>query len=244
MKITVLRRLHSLIAVVVMSVALGTACGSDENDDTEPIDSNEGTTTTTVAPDVDDRDDDTDSIDDPDDMSTETGDNGEMTNGETVDTEGADTNTGTETGAPDDSAATATTLPVEDTVPVEEPVSFTEEEQAVADAWLNVFSPDSTWEEMRPHLTGIEEIEDLAREYAETKTDQTFPGVTLEVVSVDIAGTTADITFDILLNGSPVQPGNSGVLTFVDGTWVVQYDTFCDMVALAGYSCDLLAWNA
>ncbi|MDE0267903.1 MAG: hypothetical protein OXI96_02540 [Acidimicrobiaceae bacterium] len=233
MKITALRRLHSLIAVVVMLVALGTACGSDENDDTEPIDSNEGTTTTTVAPDVDDRDDDTDGIDDPDDMSTETGDNGEM-----VDTEGTDTNTGTETETPDDSAATATT------VPVEEPVSFTEEEQAVADAWLNVFSPDSTWEEMRPHLTGIEEIEDLAREYAETKTDQTFPGVTLEVVSVDIAGTTADITFDILLNGSLLQPGNSGVLTLVDETWVVQYDTFCDMVALAGYSCDLLAWNA
>lgn len=230
MKITAIRRLHSLIAVVVMLVALGTACGSDENDNTEPIDSNEGTTTTTVAPD-DDPDGDTDGIDDPDDMSTETGDNGEM-----VDTEGTDTET--ETEIPDDSAATTTT------VPVEEPVSFTEEEQAVADAWLNVFSPDSTWEEMRPHLTGIEKIEDLARQYAETKTDQTFAGVTLEVVSVDIAGNTADITFDILLNGSPVQPGNSGVLTLVDETWVVEYDTFCSIVALANYSCDLLAWNA
>lgn len=61
---------------------------------------------------------------------------------------------------------------------------------------------------------------------------------TVAVTSVKFTGeTTADVVFDIALEGNVLLPNFGGAAVFEDGVWKVSRKTNCDLAALAGFSC-------
>ena len=58
-----------------------------------------------------------------------------------------------------------------------------------------------------------------------------------KVVSVAVHGSTANVTYDILSNGSPLLSGSTGTAVQVGGKWLVSSGTFCGLATLAGAAC-------
>jgi hypothetical protein len=57
-----------------------------------------------------------------------------------------------------------------------------------------------------------------------------------KVKTVTLTGpTTANVTFELDANGSPILPSSDGKAVYLNGHWVVAKETFCNLVAL-GYS--------
>jgi hypothetical protein len=50
----------------------------------------------------------------------------------------------------------------------------------------------------------------------------------------DLSATTAKVTYDILLSGTPVLTNQSGSAVLQDGTWKVSTTSFCGLLTLNG----------
>lgn len=61
--------------------------------------------------------------------------------------------------------------------------------------------------------------------------------IKLSVTGVELAGDTATVTYDTLLNGNPVASDLTAPIVREPGTWLVPRETFCSILALARSSC-------
>ncbi|MDE0268591.1 MAG: hypothetical protein OXI96_06100 [Acidimicrobiaceae bacterium] len=123
---------------------------------------------------------------------------------------------------------------VDDGVHNTEEVSFSVEEQAVADAWVRVFDLSSEWVDKAAHL---EDAESLAKIDDRYRRDQYLQAVNLrvEVNDVTIDGSTAEITYKMLVGGEIFLSSLPGTLELVDSTWTVARSTYCTFIASATF---------
>ena len=123
---------------------------------------------------------------------------------------------------------------VDDGVHNTEEVSFSVEEQAVADAWVRVFDLSSEWVDKAAHL---EDAESLAKIDDRYRRDQYLQAVNLrvEVNDVTIDGSTAEITYKMLVGGEIFLSSLPGTLELVDSTWTVARSTYCTFITSATF---------
>ena len=67
-------------------------------------------------------------------------------------------------------------------------------------------------------------------------------GVTVKGVTLT-DDTNADVSYDLLLNGAPVMPGQTGQAVKVDGKWKVAGATFCALLSVQGTGAQIPACN-
>jgi hypothetical protein len=53
-----------------------------------------------------------------------------------------------------------------------------------------------------------------------------------KVDAVTVSGSTAAVTWDLLLSGSPVLPGQKGTAVLEGGTWKVSKASFCGLLKM------------
>lgn len=71
-------------------------------------------------------------------------------------------------------------------------------------------------------------LEGMATQEQAQGTSVTVSGVTLTDEN------NADVNYDLLLNGAPVMPGQTGQAVKVDGAWKVASSTFCALLSIQG----------
>ena len=56
----------------------------------------------------------------------------------------------------------------------------------------------------------------------------------MKVTTVRVTGSTATVTYTILIGGTPELPHETGQAILSDGRWMVSTQTFCGLLALEG----------
>ncbi|MEQ8438465.1 MAG: iron-siderophore ABC transporter substrate-binding protein [Ilumatobacter fluminis] len=110
-----------------------------------------------------------------------------------------------------------------------------DDEQAAADAWAVVFDSAASFDDKQPHLEDAEALRSTVEAYAAT--GDTMGGIALDPTVVQIDGTDAIVTYDVLFGGSAAYTALEGEIADVDGVWQVSRDEFCDFMALARTPC-------
>ncbi len=81
----------------------------------------------------------------------------------------------------------------------------------------------------------IENSEGFAQVLEGMAADPQAQGTTVNVKGVTLTDdTNADVTYDLLLNGAPVLPDQTGQAIKVDGSWRVATATFCALLSIQG----------
>ncbi|HMS75213.1 hypothetical protein [Gordonia sp. (in: high G+C Gram-positive bacteria)] len=81
----------------------------------------------------------------------------------------------------------------------------------------------------------IENSEGFAQVLQGMAADPQAQGTTVTVKGVTLTDdTNADVTYDLLLNGTPALPDQTGQAVKVDGTWRVATATFCALLSIQG----------
>jgi hypothetical protein len=132
-------------------------------------------------------------------------------------------------GSGDDDSATTTT---------EEPTTTTvDAEEAITETYTAFF--DGTNTDYDAKLQMLEDPDAIADLYERGRTNPEFAPllaqVTVKVVKITPTGEgTADVDFQILLNGEPTTPGSStlGRAVVVDDEWRVANSTLCTLLGL------------
>lgn len=140
----------------------------------------------------------------------------------------------------DDSSDEAEEDRSEETTTTTEPAPAEPDDPAAAEAEIRanfgkVFDSETPEAEAMAFAEDVEEITPTMKQ-----AQAASPGGhrTIAVKSVTFTSeTTADVVFDILLEGNPLLPGFGGGAIFEDGVWKVTRKTNCDLAALAGFSC-------
>jgi hypothetical protein len=78
-------------------------------------------------------------------------------------------------------------------------------------------------------------LEDTIATYMAT--GNSMGGIGVSVTNVVVNGDTADVTYDLLFNGNPVYPDQTGTAILTDEGWKVPRDVFCTLMAHARSSC-------
>src|SRR5829696_7328686 len=134
---------------------------------------------------------------------------------------------GDDDGGGDDAGTTTT----------EESTTTTIDEQAaIEEITANVeavFNPQLSIDERVSYLEDGQELKALVeQQYQILGPQATQASAQVEEVTVNDDGT-ADVTFQILLAGTPVVP-TTGTAVLQDGKWLVSKATVCDLISLAG----------
>jgi hypothetical protein len=119
----------------------------------------------------------------------------------------------------------------------EESTTTTIDEQAataeITQNWEAFFNGQSSLDERVTYLEDGEELRAFVEQQAQILGPQaTQSSAKVDSVTLKDDGT-ADVSFQILLNGQPVLP-TTGTAVLVDGRWLVSKATICDLLALAG----------
>src|SRR5215213_4577886 len=114
-------------------------------------------------------------------------------------------------------------------------------EQAAIDEittnFVAVFNPQLTLDERVSFLEDGQELKQLVDEqYKILGPQATSASAQVDKVTLNDDGT-ANVEFQILLNGAPVVP-TSGTAVLKDGKWLVSKATVCDLISLAGTTPD------
>ena len=110
------------------------------------------------------------------------------------------------------------------------------EAQAAMDAWATVFDSGVDFADKAPHLEDAVSLEVSNQRYQEA--GESLGGITLEPSAAAIDGDTATITYDVLFGGTAAYSDLDGIVTLVDGAWVVGRDEYCGFLASARTPCD------
>ncbi|OPC83453.1 hypothetical protein B4N89_23160 [Embleya scabrispora] len=105
--------------------------------------------------------------------------------------------------------------------------TLTGEEKKVADNWDKLFDNAQPLDARKAVLENADKMGALVETLAN---DPLAKSVTSKTTAVKINGDTADVTFDILLAGTPALPGQNGKAVKQDGTWKVSLGTVCTLV--------------
>ncbi|MEE3849507.1 hypothetical protein VZC37_04145 [Gordonia sp. LSe1-13] len=71
-------------------------------------------------------------------------------------------------------------------------------------------------------------LQGMTQDPQATQTEVAVTGVTVTEEGM------ADVNYDLLMQGNPVMPGQTGQAVEEDGTWKVSADTFCALLAVQG----------
>jgi hypothetical protein len=103
--------------------------------------------------------------------------------------------------------------------------------------FVAVFNPQLTLDERVSYLEDGQELKQLVDEqYKILGPQATSASAQVDKVTLNDDGT-ANVEFQILLNGAPVVP-TSGTAVLKDGKWLVSKATVCDLISLAGTTPD------
>ena len=106
---------------------------------------------------------------------------------------------------------------------------------AASDVWRLVFDSSIGFDEKAPHIEDAEALEATVEAY--TTAGAAMRGITLEPTEVIVDGDTATVTYDVMFGGTAAYTALSGVITLVDGSWVVSRTEFCGFMASARNAC-------
>lgn len=106
---------------------------------------------------------------------------------------------------------------------------------AIMIAFMVAFDSTSPYEAKAPYIDDPTGLEGTVETYMQT--GNTMGGVSVAVTDVVIDGEQAEATYDLLFNGNPVYPAQTGTAVFVDDAWKLPRDVFCGLMALARSNC-------
>lgn len=102
----------------------------------------------------------------------------------------------------------------------------------ITDAYTTFFNGKSP---VADRTALIENPDGFSQVLAGMATQAQAQGTSVTVKGVTLADDThADVTYDLLLNGTPVMPDQSGQAVKVDGKWKVAGATFCALLSIQG----------
>ena len=108
--------------------------------------------------------------------------------------------------------------------------AFTGAAKMVADNWTAFFDPKT------PGATKVTLVQDgsttLAPVLAAQATNPQAKLTSAKVTAVTVSGSTAAVTWDLLLSGTPVLNGQKGTAVLEGGTWKVSKASFCGLLKL------------
>jgi hypothetical protein len=108
--------------------------------------------------------------------------------------------------------------------------AFTGAAKLVADNWTAFFDPKT------PAATKVTLVQDgsttLAPVLAGQATNAQAKLTSAKVSAVTVSGSTATVTWDLLLSGTPVLSGQKGTAVLEGGTWKVSKASFCGLLKL------------
>lgn len=108
--------------------------------------------------------------------------------------------------------------------------SFTGAAKQVADNWTAFFDPN-TPAAQKPKLVQ-DGTTTLAPVLAAQATNAQAKLTSAKVSAVTVSGSTATVTWDLLLSGSPVLTNQKGTAVLEGGTWKVSKTSFCGLLKL------------
>lgn len=98
--------------------------------------------------------------------------------------------------------------------------------------WETFFDPATPQDKAAALLQNADQLQQALQVAAQArKPDQKLSATVKDVAFT--SPTEATVTYDLLINGSPVLAGSTGKAVLVDGTWKVSQTTFCTLTALA-----------
>ncbi|MEU6659154.1 hypothetical protein [Streptomyces sp. NPDC046821] len=103
-------------------------------------------------------------------------------------------------------------------------------EQQVKKNWVEFFSPSTPVDEKLALLENGQQLKPVLEGFNGDKRGQEVSATVNQVAFT--SPTTADVTYTLNLNGSPVLPGASGTSVEQGGTWKVSVKTLCALVQL------------
>ena len=107
--------------------------------------------------------------------------------------------------------------------------------EAASDAWSLVFDSSVGFDDKAIHLEDAEALRGTVEAY--TVAGDAMGGISLVPTEVVVDGDTATVTYDVMFGDTAAYTALSGVITQVDGTWVVSRTEFCSFMASARNAC-------
>lgn len=105
-----------------------------------------------------------------------------------------------------------------------------ETEAAITDAFTNLFDGGITDVEVK--LASLERAEELRPYFVESFEDtrEVAAGIRVQIDSIEaVDATHADVTYTLVLDGTPVLDHLPGAAVNIDGAWLVSLRTYCDV---------------
>jgi iron complex transport system substrate-binding protein len=107
--------------------------------------------------------------------------------------------------------------------------------EAASDAWSLVFDSSVGFDDKAMHLEDADALRGTVEAY--TVAGDAMGGISLVPTAVVVDGDTATVTYDVMFGDTAAYTALSGVITQVDGTWVVSRTEFCSFMASARNAC-------
>jgi iron complex transport system substrate-binding protein len=106
---------------------------------------------------------------------------------------------------------------------------------AAAEAWSLAFDSAVGFEDKAAHIEDAEALRATIESY--TAAGSAMGGITLVPTDVAVNGESATVTYDVMFGPSAAYTDLSGLISLVDGTWVVSRTEFCTFMASARNAC-------
>ena len=106
---------------------------------------------------------------------------------------------------------------------------------AITSAFSVAFDSTSDFAAKSAYIDDPTGLEDTVATYMAT--GESMGGVSVAVTDVVVNGDTADVTYDLLFNGNPVYPEQTGTAVLTADGWKVPRDVFCTLMGHARASC-------
>jgi iron complex transport system substrate-binding protein len=111
----------------------------------------------------------------------------------------------------------------------------TDAADAAAAAWSLAFDSSVGFEDKAAHIEDAEALRTTIESY--TAAGSAMGGITLVPTDVGVDGDSATVTYDVMFGASAAYTDLSGLISLVDGTWVVSRTVFCTFMASARNAC-------
>ncbi len=108
-------------------------------------------------------------------------------------------------------------------------------EQAASDVWALVFDSAVAYDAKAAHIEDAQALQGTIEGY--TAAGEPMGGISLAPTAVAVDGDSATVTYDVMFGDRAAYSDLEGVITLVDGTWVVPRAEFCTFMSSARITC-------
>ncbi|MET9323829.1 hypothetical protein ABZX75_27155 [Streptomyces sp. NPDC003038] len=138
----------------------------------------------------------------------------------------AGTGTSTSTSSP------PVVVPVVPTTEMPEPADPAAAKAQVEKNWTTFFDPEASTDQKAGVLENGDTLKPLLTAFA---ADPNAAKSSAKVTGVDFTSSQeAQVTYDLLVGGTPALPGSKGTAVLQDGVWKVSVKTLCALVKISG----------